>query len=66
MEKAPKEFTMLERGTIVRHASDSWGVSGMVFKPDGSVDWYCLLPHPQEGRDPYAGMIRVAPEEVGV
>ena len=47
---------MFERNTILKIAETTWRVAGMVFKPDGSVDWYFLIQEPQL-KDPYANMI---------
>lgn len=48
----------LKRGSLVEYKGSMWKVSGMVYLPDGSVDWYCLVT-PEPVKDPYVGMICV-------
>lgn len=55
-------MNQLSRGDCLIGPSGKWRVSGMVFKPGGVVDWYCLVPEPS-GKDPFSSMIRVSPEE---
>ena len=54
----------LKREDRVEHKGKTWIVSGMVYRPDGSVDWYSLRDPEAPAKDAFLGMVYATPAQL--